>query len=72
MARPAKVPVITGAASTIAVAAGAFGLHLAPAALATGVTVLSAVLALVFRQNITPVATLNAAKKPAHAEPAVM
>jgi len=60
-ARPAKVPVIVGAVSAIAVAAGAFGLHLPANVTATGVTVLSAVLALIFRQNLTPAAAVKPA-----------
>lgn len=62
-ARPVAVPLITGAVSTIAVAVGAFGLHASSAEIASGVTVLSGILALILRQNVTPAATL-AAQKP--------
>lgn len=59
-ARPVTVPVVTGAVVTVATAAGAFGLHLSAAQLGSAVPVLSVVLALVLRQAVTPVATLNA------------
>lgn len=55
-ARPVAVSVLVGGLSTIAVAGGAFGLHLTADQIGTGVTVLSAILGLVFRQNLTPVA----------------
>jgi hypothetical protein len=53
-ARPVAVSAITGAVATIATASATFGLHLAPSVTATVVTVLSAVLGLVFRANLTP------------------
>lgn len=53
-ARPVAVSVLVGAAATIATACAAFGLDLSPQLIATGVAVLSAVLGLVFRQNLTP------------------
>lgn len=40
--------------STIAVAAGAFGLHLSSAEIGAGAAILSGILALVFRQNVSP------------------
>jgi len=53
-ARPVAVSVLVGSAATIATACAAFGLNLTPQVIATGVAVLSAVLGLVFRQNLTP------------------
>lgn len=53
-ARPVAVSVLVGSAATIAIACAAFGLNLTPQLIATGVAVLSAVLGLVFRQNLTP------------------
>lgn len=53
-ARPVAVSVLVGAAATVATACAAFGLNLTPQLIATGVAVLSAVLGLVFRQNLTP------------------
>lgn len=68
--RPVSVPVITGAVSTIAVAAGAFGLHLTSAQIGAAVPVLGLVLSLVLRQAITPLVTLRALQhKPEHAAP---
>lgn len=58
-ARPVNVSVLVGSLATIATACAAFGLHLPSAAIATGATMLSAVLALVFRANLTPSATLR-------------
>lgn len=55
--RPVAVSVITGAVATIGTACAAFGLHVAPAVLATGVTVLSSLLGLWFRSNVTPAAS---------------
>lgn len=57
--RPVQVPAITGAVATIAVAAGAFGLHLPAAQIGAVMPVLSLVLALVLRQAVTPAATLR-------------
>lgn len=68
--RPVSVPVITGAVSTIAVAAGAFGLHLTSAQIGAAVPVLGLVLSLVLRQAVTPLVTLRASRyKPEHAAP---
>lgn len=53
-ARPVAVSIITGAMATVATAAGAFGLHLPSAVIATAVSVLGAILGLVFRANLTP------------------
>lgn len=55
-ARPVAVSAIMGAMVTIATAAAAFGLHVAPNVMAMAVAVGSAVLGLVFRANLTPVA----------------
>jgi hypothetical protein len=48
--------------STITVAATAFGLHLSSAQIGAGAAVLSGVLALLFRQNVTPTAAVAAKK----------
>ena len=66
-ARPVVVPAVTGAVATIASAAAAFGLHLTAAQIGTALPAATMILALVLRQAITPVATLNAAKKAAAA-----
>lgn len=55
-ARPVSVSILTGALATVTTASAAFGLHLSAYMIATGVTVLSAVLGLVFRANVTPTA----------------
>jgi hypothetical protein len=65
--RPVVVPAVTGAVATIASAAAAFGLHLTAAQIGTALPAATMILALVLRQAITPVATLNAAKKAAAA-----
>lgn len=62
-ARPAGVAVAVGALATILTAAGTFGLHLSPHASAMVTTVASIVLSLLFRANLTPVATLKAQAK---------
>lgn len=66
--RPVAVPALVGALATIATAAAAFGLRLPAADVSTGVTVLSAVLALLLRQNVIPVLRLA---PPPSAAPAV-
>lgn len=71
-ARPVAVPALTGAVATIATAAAAFGLHLPAGVISTGVTVLSAVLALILRQNLTPAVALKPAQKKAAPQPAAM
>jgi hypothetical protein len=58
-ARPVNVSVLTGALTVIATAAAAFGLHLPPAEIASGVSIVSTVLALMFRANLTPKAALH-------------
>lgn len=40
--------------TTVAVAASAFGLHLSSAEIGAGAAILSGILALVFRQNVSP------------------
>jgi hypothetical protein len=57
--RPVAVTVITGAVATVAVAAGAFGLHLQANTIGAVTVILGAVLALVLRQNVTPAAALS-------------
>lgn len=47
---------LVGFISTIAVAAGSFGLHLSSAEIGAGAAILSGILALVFRQNASPAA----------------
>jgi predicted lipid-binding transport protein (Tim44 family) len=59
-ARPVNVSVMVGSLATIATAGAAFGLHLPAQAIATGTAVLSVVLGLVFRANLTPTATVRA------------
>lgn len=61
MTRPVAVPLLTGALATIATAVAAFGLHLDPAIVATGVSVVSSLLSLLTRQNVTPKALPNPA-----------
>ena len=58
-ARPVAVPVILGAAATIATAAAAFGLHLGPTQIAAGTSALNVALALLLRANLVPVASLR-------------
>lgn len=57
-ARPAAVSVVVGALATIAQAAAAFGLHLPPTVIGAITAVASAVLGLLFRQNLTPTASV--------------
>lgn len=57
--RPISVSVITGAVATIATAVSAFGLNLPTPVVGVVVTVLSTVLGLLFRQNLTPTARLT-------------
>jgi hypothetical protein len=57
-ARPVAVSVVTGALATIAEAAAAFGLNLPPTVIGAITAVASAVLGLLFRQNLTPAARL--------------
>lgn len=52
--RPFAVAGLVGALSTIAVAAGAFGLHLSSAEIGAGAAILSGILGLVFRANVSP------------------
>lgn len=59
-ARPVVIPAIVGALTTALTAAAAFGLHVSPDVLAAGSSIVSAVLALLLRQNVTPVATIRA------------
>lgn len=49
-----EVSVIVGAVVTIATAAAAFGLHLSSSEMGAGAAILSGILALVFRANLTP------------------
>lgn len=62
--RPVAVSAITGALATAATAAAAFGLDLSPTMIAGVVSLVSAGLGLVFRANLTPTATLEAASAP--------
>lgn len=52
--RPVPASLFTGALTTIVVAAGAFGLHLSAPEIGALVAVISAVMSLVLRQNVTP------------------
>ena len=52
--KPPAVAALVGGLSTIAIAAGAFGLHLSAAEIGAGSAVLMGILALVFRQNVSP------------------
>lgn len=45
--------------STIAVAAGSFGLHLSSAEIGAGAAILSGILALVLRQNVSPAVAVS-------------
>jgi len=56
-ARPVAVPAILGAASAIAVASAAFGLHLSADQIAAGTSALNLVLGFLFRAHLTPVAS---------------
>jgi hypothetical protein len=49
----------TGVVTTIAVAAAAFGLHLSSQEIGAGAAVLSGVLGLILRQNVSPAATVS-------------
>ncbi len=51
---PPAVPLIAGAVATIATASAAFGLHLTSQEIEAGTTVLSGLLALMLRANISP------------------
>lgn len=57
-ARPVSVSIVTGALATIAQAAAVFGLHLPPTVIGAITAVASAVLGLMFRQNLTPAVKL--------------
>lgn len=52
---------LVGTLSTIAIAASAFGLHLSSPQIGAGAAILSGILALLLRQNVTPVAARPAA-----------
>lgn len=54
--RPVEAAAVVGALSTIAVAAGAFGLHLTSAQIGAGAAILSGIFALALRQNVSPAA----------------
>ena len=49
----------TGVLTTIAVASAAFGLHLSSQEIGAGVAVISGVLGLILRQNVSPAATVS-------------
>jgi hypothetical protein len=57
--RPFEVSLFTGAVTTIGVAAAAFGLHLPAHDVGIGAAVLSALVALLLRTNVTPAASVN-------------
>jgi len=54
MTKDKVVSSLTAAISTIAVAASAFGLHLSSAEIGAGVAILSGIVALALRQNVSP------------------
>jgi hypothetical protein len=54
-ARPASVPVITGAVVEILTASAAFGLHLTSAQIGAAAPLVSIVVSLLLRQALTPV-----------------
>lgn len=54
LTRPFIVSVLTGAVTTVLTAGVAFGLHLSGDQIGTAVTMLSVVLALVLRANVSP------------------
>jgi hypothetical protein len=51
---PPAVSMLVGAVTTMAVAAGAFGLHLSAAEIGAGAAILSGILGLVLRANVSP------------------
>lgn len=57
-ARPVSVSIVTGALATIAEATAAFGFHMPATVVAAITAVASAVLGLMFRQNLTPAVKL--------------
>jgi len=59
-ARPANVPVVIGALATITGAFAAFGWHPSAHTIAAATGLVSAVLPLLFRQALTPVARIKA------------
>lgn len=61
-----QVSVIVGALVTGVTAAAAFGLHMSPQVISIGTSIVSGLLALLFRQNLTPKAAL---KRPAPVDP---
>lgn len=63
-ARPVAVPLVVGALTTVVTAAGAFGLHASPQVISVALSVVSGVLALLFRQNLTPAAALKRLPQP--------
>jgi hypothetical protein len=60
-ARPVSLSVLAGALATAITACEGFGLQLPAGYVASGVAAISLVLSLIFRENLTPVATLRAA-----------
>lgn len=55
LARPVATAIIPGAVTTVITALTAFSLHLPPAAIGTTVAILSTLLSLLFRANMSPV-----------------
>lgn len=58
LTRPVVVSSLTSAAGTILAAMAAYGLHLSTDQIGTSVTLLSVVLALLLRQNVSPAPAL--------------
>lgn len=60
-ARPAQVPALTGLVTTVVTLLAAFGVnHVQPGVVGTINAAIVAIMALVLRQHVTPVATLKA------------
>lgn len=57
--RPFEASIFSGGLTTLVVAAASFGLHLPAADVGVAVTIISAVVGLLLRSNVTPSATVN-------------
>ena len=66
-ARPVEGPAVIGALVTAVTAAAAFGLHVPVRDISVGEAVVSAVMALMFRANLTPAAAARPAYRGDHA-----
>jgi len=70
LARPVKVSAITGLVTAAVTAMITFGVHVQPGLAATVNAAIVAIMAIILRQHLTPVATLKAQAKAAAAEDA--